>query len=110
MCSDEQHKEHMAALARIEKALDTLICGRIPQSQSYSISDTQGFHLSHKDRKHVFIYTNTPITLKLDNNTFPVFVQTWTNLDFIAEGSKLFTIGTASPVSVSVCCTDEMIG
>ncbi len=110
MCSDEQHAQKMAALARIEKNQRILIEGRTPQRQDYSISDTQGFHLDYKNRKHVFIYSDVPLVLQLTSHTYPVFQQIWTCLDFIEAGFKLFTVGTASPVRIKMCATDDMIG
>lgn len=109
MCSDEQHRQKMAALERINKNLEILINGRRPLEQTYAVSDTQGFILDYKNRKHLYIYSLNAITLDLkDLGTLSIPAKTWTGLDY-EQGTKLFTSGTATPVNIRIRATDEAV-
>lgn len=109
MCTDEQHREKMAALERINKSLETLINGRRVIDQTYMVSDTQGFILDYKDRKHLYIYSVNAIVIDLKSlGTLSVTAKTWTSFDY-EEGFSVFTSGTTNPVSVLIRATDEVI-
>ncbi len=109
MCTDEQHAQKMALLQRIDLHLETLIRGRKPQGRTHMISDTQGFFLDYQDRRHLYLYSETALTLNLQNyGTLPVPAKAWTNIDY-PEGLQVFTSGTPTPVPISLRATDEVI-
>lgn len=110
MCSDEQHRQKIAALERINKNLELLISGRRPLEQTYSISDSQGVILDYKNRKHLYIYSQTSITLIIDQiiGNISISAKIWTNIDY-EQGTKIFTSGTAAPINVQIRATDEVI-
>ncbi len=97
----------MTILGSIEKLLKQRVNGRPAIDQMYSISDTQGFHLDYKGRKHLFIWSNAAITLSLGVlGSYSITQNVWTVLDFEAD-FKLFTSGTTNPVNVLIRATDE---
>lgn len=105
MCSDDQHKEHMAALKRIEDRLRY----RLPTDQLIMLSDTQGWTMDYRGYKHVFLWSPQPINLNLgEYGTGPIQAQVWLNLG-IRTGIKIFTSGQASPISLILRFTDEEI-
>lgn len=105
MCTDEQHSEKMAALGRIQKLLQN----RDPFDMDIQISDSQGWPLDYHNRKHVFMWCPTTLTLNLGlYGTGLVQAQVWINLG-IRPGIEIFTSGQASPVTVILRFTDEVI-
>jgi hypothetical protein len=109
VCSDEQHRQNIAALKRIETLLETLIKGRPAIDRNENISNTQGFVLDYKDRKRLYIFSSIAIVLDLKAlGTYAVAANTWTPINF-EEGFKLFTVGTTNLVAVVVRATDDMV-
>lgn len=111
MCTEEQHKQTVAALARIEKLLEQRVRGRPPIDKMYNISATKGFPLNYFNRKHVFLWTAAAsLTLDLkDLGSLAVSPETWTSINF-HEGFEIFaTSATTTDTQVFVRCTDETI-
>lgn len=109
MCTDEQHKQKMAALERIEKLLAIKITGREPRNHTISISDIQGYVLDYQDRKHLYLFSTAALFLNLGElGILSIAANTWTLIDF-KPGFKLFTSGQATPINLFVRATDEVI-
>lgn len=104
MCTEEQHREKMDTLARIEKALKP----RPPIDQSYQISDTQKIRIDYHDRKHAFIWIPGN-TLTIDFGEYGVGTvqsQVWFNLG-MRPGREIATSGQATTVDIIFRYTDE---
>ncbi len=106
MCDADQHAQYMAALARIEQLNTLLIFGRPAIDQFYSVSSTQGFMLDYKNRKHIYIFSPSQITLDLGVlGKFAINANIWTNIDF-QQNTEI--ISTSSPIiSVLIRATDD---
>lgn len=106
MCSDEQHKQTLDALARIERATKK----RTPDDQSIMVSDTQPWKLDYKGYRHVFMWLPA-IALTMDFGEYgsgPVGIQQWFNLG-MKPGYDVKTIGQATPTKIILRFTDESI-
>lgn len=109
MCSDEQHRENLAQLARIEQLLKEHLAGRSVLDQTYYISNSTGFYLDYKNRRHLYLLSAVPLALNLgEQGILFVPASTWTPLDY-KEGYELFTINISSKVAVLVRATDSAI-
>lgn len=111
MCTEEQHNQKMAALARIEHALQTLIRGRPALDHIYNISNVKGFQLDYRNRKHVYIWTAAS-GLSLDLKDLGILALTqyaWTLIDFHENFEIFATAATTTDTAVYVRCTDEVI-
>ncbi len=105
MCSDEQHRQTLDALARIERATRK----RIPDDLSILICDTQPWKLDYRGYRHVFMWLPT-IALTMDfgeYGTGPVGMQQWFNLGMRA-GYDIKTVGQTAPTKIILRFTDEV--
>ncbi len=77
--------------------------------QTYAVSQSQGFFLDYKDRKHLYIFSATALTLTIGTiGTLNVAANTWTDISF-PPNLQIFATGQVTAVLVLVRATDETI-
>ena len=104
MCTEEQHRE-------LCKLLKIAIEGRPPIDFMVEISDFQFWSVDYKERKHLFFWVGTNITLTLEDYgslTNPT-EHTWFNLA-LPTGLKIATSGNGTTTTpVFFRATDETV-
>src|SRR5579885_22631 len=77
--------------------------------QYYAVSQSQGFFLDYKDRKHLYIFSSVALTLTIGTiGSLTVAANTWTDISF-PPNLQIFASGQASAVLVLMRATDETI-
>ena len=106
MCTDEQHKEKMDALHRIER----LLTHRAPQDTTVMISDTQPWKVDTRGYKHLFMWIpGASLTMNFgEYGSGPVQSQAWVNIG-MHGGYDIVTVGQSSPVPIKLRFTNEVI-
>ena len=105
MCTDEQHAEKMAKLDHLIECLEYVG----PEDKQISISDTIPWTVNYQGRRHIFLFSATTLTLVLqDYGQLTLTQNTWVNLG-IRPGTQVVTTGQATPVTVLVRATNEVI-
>ena len=105
MCTDDQHRQKMAALRDIHE----ILIGREPIGATVQISATTPYIIDYKERKHLFIFSATSLTLTLEDlGNFALPSGQWVNMGF-STGTRVYASGQSSNVPLFVKCTDETI-
>src|SRR5260370_42648228 len=101
MCTDEQNQKLLDALK--------LLVPRDPVGQTYLVSDTQGFYLDYKNRKHLYVFTPTAMTFNLnDIGNVDIPAKIFTEMSF-RQRMRIFTISQPNPVNVWMLATDDVL-
>ena len=101
MCSDFEHK--------ILDRLDTIINGTTNIDHTYQLSASSPYILDYKERKYVYVWTTSYLTLSLEElGTFPVPAGSWMNLS-LTPGMRIFATNQTNLVPIFVRCTDTAI-
>jgi len=110
MCSDEQHKEKMEALARIEKALGDIRQNTAidtPIDQIYMVSATTPYTIDAKGKRHLFLWSATTLTLTLEDLGQITLTQyVWLNATFM-QGLRVFASGQTANAAILARCTND---
>lgn len=83
MCTEEQHKEKIQWLRLVHAELVSMNEALNPIDRTNVISPSQPFIVDYKDRRHLFIYSGSALTLQCeDYGAFALSANTWTNFPF----------------------------
>ncbi len=111
MCTDQQHQEHLDALARIEKTFRNLLETRPPVDvPMVAISATTAYILDYHNRKYVYVSSANSLTLTLEDlGTVSVSANALPILLPYPPGLRIFAQGQSSNVMIYIRCTDDLI-
>ncbi len=77
--------------------------------QTYAVSQSRGFFLDYKERKHLYIFSHLSLTLAIGTiGSLTVPANTWTDISF-PPNLQVFAVGQATATLVLVRATDETI-
>lgn len=81
---------------------------RNPIDQLFQISSSIGYVVDYKQRKHIYFWAPSAMTLVVDNyGTGPLAAQQWVNCGF-ADGTVIKT-NSATLAILIVRCSDEVV-
>lgn len=107
MSMEDIQQQKLRQLQAIEETIKAVF-HREPIDTVVPIGTNRPYFLDYKDRKYVYAYSSTALTLTLEDiGTVSITANQWTNICF-PEGLRMYAVGKSVPVVILVRCTDEL--